>query len=172
MRQYVFQPAGEAENDAIHAGLRAYNRKFVPDTGDLSLAVKDADGRVVGGCDAFRMGELAFVDVLWVAEDCRGTGLGGCILDQVEAAGARQGARRVELNTFSFQAPASMRSGATAASARWSPPWGSTATSFMPRSCEKWSCPTSTTADPLTGAAPRRTTPAGGTSTRRSSSAP
>ena len=95
MRQYVFQPAGEAENDAIHAGLRAYNRKFVPDTGDLSLAVKDADGRVVGGCDAFRMGELAFVDVLWVAEDCRGTGLGGCILDQVEAAAARQGARRV-----------------------------------------------------------------------------
>ena len=82
MEQYVFQPAGEAENDAIHAGLRAYNRKFVPDTGDLSLAVKDADGRVVGGCDA-----------------------GGCILDQVEAAGARQGARRVELNTFSFQAP-------------------------------------------------------------------
>ena len=85
MRQYVFQPAGEAENDAIHAGLRAYNRKFVPDTGDLSLAVKDADGRVVGGCDAFRMGELAFVDVLWVAEDCRGAGLGGCILDQLEA---------------------------------------------------------------------------------------
>ena len=40
-----------------------------------------------------------------LAEDCRGTGLGGCILDQVEAAGARQGARRVELNTFSFQAP-------------------------------------------------------------------
>ena len=139
MRQYVFQPAGEAENDAIHAGLRAYNRKFVPDTGDLSLAVKDADGRVVGGCDAFRMGELAFVDVLWVAEDCRGTGLGGCILDQVEAAAARQGARRVELNTFSFQAPASMRSGATAASARWSPPWGSTATSFTPRSCKRWS---------------------------------
>ena len=87
MEQYVIQPAGDAENDAIHAGLRAYNRKFVPDTGDLSLAVKDADG------------------VLWVAEDCRGTGLGGCILDQVEAAGARQGARRVELNTFSFQAP-------------------------------------------------------------------
>ena len=105
VRQYVFQPAGEAENDAIHAGLRAYNRKFVPDTGDLSLAVKDADGRVVGGCDAFRMGELAFVDVLWVAEDCRGAGLGGCILDQLEADAARQGARRVELNTFAFQAP-------------------------------------------------------------------
>ena len=52
MEQYIIQPAGEAESQAVYAGLRAYNRKFVPDTGDLSLAVKDADGRVVGGCDA------------------------------------------------------------------------------------------------------------------------
>ena len=105
MEQYVIQPAGEAESEAVHAGLRAYNRKFVPDTGDLSLAVKTPDGRVVGGCDAFRMGELAFVDVLWVAEDCRGSGLGGLILDRLEEDAARQGARRVELNTFTFQAP-------------------------------------------------------------------
>ena len=105
MEQYVIRPAGEAESEAIHVGLRAYNRKFVPDTGDLSLAVKDADGRVVGGCDAFRMGDLVFVDVLWVEEGRRGAGLGGRILDQVEAAAARQGARRVELNTFGFQAP-------------------------------------------------------------------
>ena len=42
MEQYVIQPAGDAESEAVHAGLRAYNRKFVPDTGDLSLAVKDA----------------------------------------------------------------------------------------------------------------------------------
>ena len=47
MEQYIIQPAGEAESQAIHAGLRAYNQKFVPDTGDLSLAVKDAGGRIV-----------------------------------------------------------------------------------------------------------------------------
>lgn len=105
MEQYVIQPADEAAGEAIHAGLRAYNRKFVPDTADLSLAVRDEAGRIVGGCDAFRMGELVFLDVLWVAEECRGSGLGGCILAQLEEEAARQGARRVELNTFAFQAP-------------------------------------------------------------------
>ena len=101
----MIRPAGEAETEAVHAGLRAYNRTFIPDTADLSLAVRDTGGRLVGGCDAFRMGDLVFLDVLWVAEDRRGSGLGGIILDRLEEEAARQGARRVELNTFSFQAP-------------------------------------------------------------------
>ncbi len=64
---------GEA---AVHAGLRAYNRTFVSDTADLSLVVEDGAGQIIGGCDAFRMGELALRDVLWVPESRRGTGLG------------------------------------------------------------------------------------------------
>ena len=85
MEHYVIKPAGEAGEAAVHAGLRAYNRTFVSDTADLSLVVEDEAGQIIGGCDAFRMGELALLDVLWVAESRRGTGL--------------------ELNTFGFQAP-------------------------------------------------------------------
>ena len=77
----------------------------MPDTADLSLVVTDQAGRIIGGCDAFRMGELAMLDVLWVAEDHRGAGLGACILEQLEENAARQGAKRLELNTFGFQAP-------------------------------------------------------------------
>ena len=84
MEQFVIRPADEAAGEAIHAGLRAYNRQFVPDTADLSLVVTDQEGRIIGGCDAFRMGELAMLDVLWVAEDRRGAGLGACILEQLE----------------------------------------------------------------------------------------
>ena len=105
MEQFVIRPADEAAGEAIHAGLRAYNRQFVPDTADLSLVVTDQEGRIIGGCDAFRMGELAMLDVLWVAEDHRGAGLGACILEQLEENAARQGAKRLELNTFGFQAP-------------------------------------------------------------------
>ena len=32
------------------------------------LVVEDEAGQIIGGCDAFRMGELALLDVLWVAE--------------------------------------------------------------------------------------------------------
>ena len=71
----------------------------------LSLVVEDEAGQIIGGCDAFRMGELALLDVLWVAESRRGTGLGACLLAQLEQDAARQGAKRLELNTFGFQAP-------------------------------------------------------------------
>lgn len=105
MEHYVIKPAGEAGEAAVHADLRAYNRTFVSDTADLSLVVEDGAGQIIGGCDAFRMGELALLDVLWVAEPRRGTGLGACLLAQLEQDAARQGAKRLELNTFGFQAP-------------------------------------------------------------------
>ena len=87
MEHYVIKPAGEAGEAAVHAGLRAYNRTFVSDTADLSLVVEDGAGQIIGGCDAFRMGELALLDVLWVAESRRGTGLGACLLAQLEQDG-------------------------------------------------------------------------------------
>ncbi|MFQ7454559.1 MAG: hypothetical protein ACLRNQ_28125 [Flavonifractor plautii] len=68
MEHYVIKPAGEAGEAAVHAGLRAYNRTFVSDTADLSLVVEDGAGQIIGGRNAFRMGELALLDVLWVAE--------------------------------------------------------------------------------------------------------
>ena len=105
MEQYIIKPAGEMGGEMVHDGLRAYNRTFVPDTADLSLVAEDACGCIIGGCEAFRMGELVLLDVLWVAESHRGTGLGACILEQLEQNAVAQGARRLELNTFGFQAP-------------------------------------------------------------------
>ena len=61
MEHYVIKPAGEAGEAAVHAGLRAYNRTFVSDTADLSLVVEDGAGQIIGGCNAFRMGELALL---------------------------------------------------------------------------------------------------------------
>ena len=69
MEHYVIKPAGEAGEAAVHAGLRAYNRTFVSDTADLSLVVEDGAGQIIGGCDAFRMGELALLDVLTLGKE-------------------------------------------------------------------------------------------------------
>ena len=105
MQNDWIRPAEEREDEAVHAGLRAYNRTFVPDTEDLSLTAVDEDGQIIGGCDAFRMGALAMLDVLWVAEERRGVGLGRRILEALEERARRRGAERLELNTFGFQAP-------------------------------------------------------------------
>ena len=102
---YEIKPCPEARKEEIHAGLRAYNRRFCADVSDLSCLVEDGEGRCLAGCDAFRFGELAVVDILWVDEGCRGQGLGARILTRVEEEATRQGARRLELNTFGFQAP-------------------------------------------------------------------
>ena len=88
-------PASEADAEVVHTGLRAYNAGFCGDVQDLSFAIRDDKG----------IGELIMVDVLWVAESRRGQGLGQRLLSHVEEEGRRQGARRVELNTFGFQAP-------------------------------------------------------------------
>lgn len=102
---YEIVSSGEREVEEVHAGLRRYNRGFCPDVADLSCCIKDSEGRCIAGTDSFRMGEMASVDVLWVDEDHRGQGLGSALLAHVEAQARAQGARRVELNTFGFQAP-------------------------------------------------------------------
>lgn len=102
---YEIVSSGEREVEEAHAGLRRYNRRFCPDVADLSCCIKDGEGRCIAGTDSFRMGEMASVDVLWVDEDHRGQGLGSALLAHVEAQARAQGARRLELNTFGFQAP-------------------------------------------------------------------
>ena len=98
-------PASEADAEGVHTGLKAYNAGFCGDVQDLSFAIRDDKGTCIAGTDTFRIGELILVDVLWVAESRRGQGLGQRLLSHVEEEGRRQGARRVELNTFGFQAP-------------------------------------------------------------------
>ena len=84
--------------------LGAYNERFVHSSADLSCWIEE-DGICLGGINAFRLDTLLMIDRLWVAERERGKGLGSQLLEAVEKAGKEQGALRVELNTFGFQAP-------------------------------------------------------------------
>ena len=84
--------------------LGEYNARFVSDSMDLSC-VAEEDGVVLGGVNAFRLGDLVMLDRLWVEESQRGKGIGRSLLSAVENEGKLGGAKRVELNTFGFQAP-------------------------------------------------------------------
>lgn len=95
----------EEELKEVQEGLRAYNRAYFKDVGDLSCRVRDGAGRTVAGALAWRAEDLVMLDVLWVDEAHRREGLGARLLAALEAEGRRQGARRLELNTFGFQAP-------------------------------------------------------------------
>ena len=60
---------------------------------------------LLGGLAATRDLDCVTVDYLFVAEGARGQGLGAALLDRAEDEARRRGARRMLLNTFSFQAP-------------------------------------------------------------------
>jgi len=84
--------------------LGQYNERFIRCAEDLSCLIEE-DGACLGGINAFRLDDLLMVDRLWVDESQRGKSLGRRLLAAVEEKGRAQGAKRVELNTFGFQAP-------------------------------------------------------------------
>jgi ribosomal protein S18 acetylase RimI-like enzyme len=72
---------------------------------EFSVAVTDADGETAGGLTGWIWGSLCAVDMLWVREDVRGTGLGGRLMRAAEEEGVRRGCTDMIVSSFTFQAP-------------------------------------------------------------------
>lgn len=98
-------PGTPEDGEEIHARLQAYNAQYITDCGEFSFCARDEAGELLGGVAATRDLDCVTVDYLFVAPAARGRGLGAALLARAEAEARRQGARRVILNTFSFQAP-------------------------------------------------------------------
>lgn len=97
--------AGEVPR-AVRAGIRAADPPDVPkrDWEPICLALRDADGAVVGGLYGATAWSWLMIDGLWVAEELRGNGFGGQLLARSEAIAAERGCRGAWLGTFGFQA--------------------------------------------------------------------
>ena len=107
---YLIQQCSEEDKRLIEDGLVAYNLSLVPPLQeelfyDLSRKIVSESGEIAGGIIA-RMycWNCVNVDSLWVADSCRGTGLGRELLWQVEEEARNKGARLIHLDTFDFQA--------------------------------------------------------------------
>lgn len=103
--------AHAALHAAVLEGLLAHNQQFIapPDLAPLGVAARDAAGALLGGIVGHTVwaatGEgWLYVELLWVADAHRGTGLGTRLLAAAEAEAARRGCRRAYLSTFDFQA--------------------------------------------------------------------
>lgn len=94
--------------DALRQRLRAYNRVQADIDRSTSLAIflRDDRGQMVAGIYGWLWGECLEVDLVWVAEDVRGQGIGTRLMHTMEEAAVARGCRQVVLNTFSFQGPA------------------------------------------------------------------
>lgn len=92
----------------IREGLTQFNREQVGsrDLRFLNLAAFDAAEQVIGGILAEQIWGWLLIEVLWVAPEARGRGIGRALLNQAEQLAQARGCKHAALETFSFQARA------------------------------------------------------------------
>lgn len=94
--------------EAIGGGLDRFNDAItgMSDRRPLAVVLKDpAHGEVLGGAIGRTSLGLAFLDLFFVPERLRGSGLGSDVLRMFEDEARRRGCRSAVLYTISFQAP-------------------------------------------------------------------
>jgi GNAT superfamily N-acetyltransferase len=102
--------AGEADDglrDRLDQEINAFNAAVTGyyDARLLSIAARADDGDLHAGLYGWTWGGCGYVELLWVRDDQRGSGLGSRLLAAAEDEIRRRGCDRVALDTHSFQAP-------------------------------------------------------------------
>jgi len=91
----------------IGRGVGDYNKQTAGENHfqRLCFGLHDELDEIVGGILAEVYWNWLYIDLLWVQEDLRGKGYGGQLLETMEKAAVKIGARASYLDTFSFQSP-------------------------------------------------------------------
>ncbi len=94
------------DREAVLGGLLAFIRA---ETGQvpmpLAILVRDETGAVVGGLTGRTTAAWLYVELFWLPEALRGTGLGTRMMMAAEAEAVRRGCIGAHLDTYDYQAP-------------------------------------------------------------------
>ena len=98
----------EVRSGDIGRRLREFNYGFVgvyPEVRPIRLNARDGSGNVVGGLRAIVAMHWLRVEVLFVDEGYRRTGVGSALLLEAEDTARDMGAKNAALDTFEWQGP-------------------------------------------------------------------
>lgn len=106
---FSFAPPSLADLQAGTLGkhLREFNYRALGEYREVQpvrLDVRDVEGALMAGIRAYVYLGWMHTDLLWVAEDQRGKGLGSRLLGMAEDQGKALGAKNAKLETFEWQA--------------------------------------------------------------------
>lgn len=98
----------QAETDVILQGLVAFNEAAIGLPGDqqkhFAALVRDEARNTIGGAVGSSYYGWLVIDLLWLPESLRGTGLGTQVMRLAEQEARARGCTGIRLDTFSFQA--------------------------------------------------------------------
>ena len=95
-----------SDRKAVLAGLLAFIRAKAGVVGTpLAVLVRDEASAVIGGLTGRTSAAWLFVELLWLSEALRGTGLGTRLMMAAEAEAVQRGCIGAHLDTYDFQAP-------------------------------------------------------------------
>ena len=97
----------ENEVKQIRESLAAFNKERVGEDGHtaLYLVAYDEEGNLCGGILGGTYWGWMYVDILWVREDHRNSGIGSKLLREAEMEAKARGCHHAHLDTMSWQAP-------------------------------------------------------------------
>ena len=96
---------GQNEAEIIRRKLQQHNSRFLTDFSEWCFCMEE-HGQILAGIYAVRELDCVTIEYLYVEEKHRGRGYGSQLLERIEQQARAAGAKRIFLNTFSFQAPA------------------------------------------------------------------
>ena len=101
------EPFAETSCFPINQGLSSFNASALGsfDHTPLVVVARSEDGSPIGGVIADLFLEWLNIQVVWVSETFRGTGIGSALMARMEAEAAALGAERAYVDTVEFQAP-------------------------------------------------------------------
>jgi len=107
MRIEVAHDLSANEVAAVEQRLYEFSREATGacDGRNLGFIIRDETGDVVGAALGYTWAGIAELRQLWVAEGCRGRGMGCALLDSFVDEAVRRGVKRIWLTSYDFQAP-------------------------------------------------------------------
>lgn len=107
MKFEVIHEENNAIVDALVDGVRQFNagllgpEKSVP----LTVIARDENGKLIGGVGGRTIYKNFLINVVWVDDQTRGTGLGCKLMALAEAEAKQRGCLVAQVDTLSIQAP-------------------------------------------------------------------
>ncbi|MFW2570014.1 GNAT family N-acetyltransferase [Legionella sp. 29fVS95] len=94
----------EEQNKVVREGIISFNEPFIGSKPKrFSVYAKDKN-QIIGGAIVYAHTTSIYIDVLWVDNHYRGSGIGTDLLNAVEQEALKRNISESTLDTFSFQA--------------------------------------------------------------------